>query len=283
MYINVLHTFFYLIKFQFNNKMVLFTEEQKKFYKDNGYIVIKNVLTKEQLDEISTEYDKLFASKDQQKLEYAWLGKKHDRTHEGDSTVKGIHNLQNHNAVFNKYIFNENLIDALEGCIGTKDIILHHTKAHIKPPEKGAAYPMHQDYHYFPYKKDTLVAAFLHLDAAGPENGGLCVYPGSHNLGPQEDVGIKVSDFRYVDQAKFPLSGATPIIAEKGDVVIFSYLLVHGSPPNTSTRTRRMLLMQAGAADDTPINELPQQPGYGWLLRGVNVDTPATLEARFAS
>lgn len=26
----------------------------------------------------------------------------------------------------------------------TKNIILHHTKAHYKPPEKGAAYPMHQ-------------------------------------------------------------------------------------------------------------------------------------------
>lgn len=45
-----------------------------------------------------------------------------------------------------------------------------------------------------------MVAAFLHLDAAGPNNGGLCVYPGSHKLGPQEDVGAKESNFHYVDQ-----------------------------------------------------------------------------------
>lgn len=45
-----------------------------------------------------------------------------------------------------------------------------------------------------------MVAAFLHLDAAGPENGGLFVYPGSHKLGPQEDVGAKESNFHYVDQ-----------------------------------------------------------------------------------
>lgn len=47
-----------------------------------------------------------------------------------------------------------------------------------------------------------MVAAFLHLDAADPENGGLFVYPGSHLLGPQEDVGAldTQGNFHYVDQ-----------------------------------------------------------------------------------
>lgn len=45
-----------------------------------------------------------------------------------------------------------------------------------------------------------MIAAFLHLDAAGPDNGGLFVYPGSHKLGPQEDVGARESNFHYVDQ-----------------------------------------------------------------------------------
>lgn len=59
---------------------------------------------------------------------------------------------------------------------------------------------LHQDYHYFPYEKDSMVAAFLHLDAADPQNGGLFVYPGSHKLGPLEDYGAKVGEFHYVDQ-----------------------------------------------------------------------------------
>lgn len=59
-----------------------------------------------------------------------------------------------------------------------------------------------QDYHYFPFEKDSLVAAFLHLDPANPENGGLFVYPGSHKLGPQEDVGAREGNFHYLDQVK---------------------------------------------------------------------------------
>jgi hypothetical protein len=46
-----------------------------------------------------------------------------------------------------------------------------------------------QDYQYFPYKNDSLVAVFIHLDDTNMENGGLAVYPGSHKLGPLEDKG----------------------------------------------------------------------------------------------
>jgi ectoine hydroxylase-related dioxygenase (phytanoyl-CoA dioxygenase family) len=42
--------------------------------------------------------------------------------------------------------------------------------------------------------------------------------------------------FHYVDQDVFPLSKATPINAKKGDVVIFSYLLIHGSYLNVEVK-----------------------------------------------
>ena len=40
----------------------------------------------------------------------------------------------------------------------------------------------------------------------------------------------------YVDQAEWPLEDARPVSAQAGDVLVFSYLLVHGSYPNTSDR-----------------------------------------------
>lgn len=46
-----------------------------------------------------------------------------------------------------------------------------------------------QDYHYFPYRDDSMIAIFIHLDDTNVENGGLAIYPGSHLLGPQEDLG----------------------------------------------------------------------------------------------
>ena len=40
----------------------------------------------------------------------------------------------------------------------------------------------------------------------------------------------------YVDQAEWPLEAASPVSARAGDVLVFSYLLVHGSYTNTSDR-----------------------------------------------
>ncbi|XP_026748432.2 phytanoyl-CoA dioxygenase, peroxisomal-like [Galleria mellonella] len=264
--------------------MVRLTEEQKQFYKSNGYIILKNLISEKELDTISREYDEVFERKNRENIESSWVGKDaEDRKSDSPYTVKGLHNLQYHSAAFGKFLYNEGLLDALEDVMETKNIILHHTKAHLKPPDKGAAYPMHQDYHYFPYEKHSMVAAFIHLDAANPENGGLFVYPGSHKLGPQEDIGAKetLNNFHYVDQSKFPLEKATPVIAERGDIVIFSYLLIHGSSLNTSTRTRRMLLVQVASADDAPVGLQPSRPGQGWLLRGINVHRDASISKRF--
>ena len=72
-------------------------------------------------------------------------------------------------------------------------------KFNLKPSEEGAPFPMHQDYHYFPYKNHSMLAIFIHLDDTTPENGGLAVFPGSHKLGPLKDVS-DVSGFHYVDQ-----------------------------------------------------------------------------------
>lgn len=95
-----------------------------------------------------------------------------------------------------------------------------------------------------------MVAVFLNLDDSDPENGGLCVYPGSHKLGPLPDHGV-VQDgdaYHWADPTQYPIEGATPVVAKRGEAVIFSYLLLHGSYVNNSLRTRRMFLAQVRAS-----------------------------------
>ncbi|KAL0118691.1 hypothetical protein PUN28_009391 [Cardiocondyla obscurior] len=253
------------------------TSEQKQFWQENGYIKLSNVYSPKEINEISDTYDDLFARKQREvkSLEASWAGSDMKKLAKNiNYSVKSIHNLQMHSSVFTRAIMHPNLLDALEDIMDTKDIVLHHTKAHIKPPEKGAPYLMHQDYHYFPHKKDTMLAVFLHLDDTTPENGGLAVYPGSHKLGPLEDHGSFSEErneaFHYVDPNKYPLSKAEPVLAKRGEVIIFSYLLLHGSYLNLSDRTRRMFLIQMKAADDEPMEDVHNSPCQGLVLRGTN-------------
>jgi len=256
------------------------TEAEKEFYVENGYILLDNVFTKEEIDECCKEYDALFQEKSalQSNLEATWAGN-WKQGKDNNTSVLSIHNLQCHSGVFTKMLLNTNLLDALEGLMGTSNILLHHTKAHIKPPQMGSSFPTHQDYHYFPFKHDSMVAVFIHLDDTEVINGGLGIFPGSHKLGPQENKSDVATHF-YVDQEKFPLEKGVPVAAKRGQVVVFSYLLVHGSYPNKSDKSRRMLLFQMMAAEDEPLKEVHMSPCHGMVLRGTNAKQHANFYLR---
>ncbi|XP_063240252.1 probable alpha-ketoglutarate-dependent hypophosphite dioxygenase [Bacillus rossius redtenbacheri] len=261
------------------------SEEQVKFYKDNGFIKLENIFSKQEFDKFSDEYDDLFRAKKNDQLEAVWQGNDMKELAKNKPvTVLSIHNLQFHSAAFTRVLMNDRLLDALEDIMGTPNVLLHHTKAHLKPPEKGAPYLMHQDYPYFPFEKHSMVAVFIHMDDTSPENGGLAVYPGSHKLGPLEShtVSKDGEDYHYVDKDKWPLSGATPVLAKRGEVVVFSYLLLHGSYLNTSKdRVRRMFLIQLMSAEDEPAEDKHRSYGQGMVLRGRNSKWDASLRGRF--
>ncbi|OXA51236.1 probable alpha-ketoglutarate-dependent hypophosphite dioxygenase [Folsomia candida] len=253
--------------------------EQKQFYSQNGYILVSNIFTETEISECSTAYDTLFADKVKNKsnLEAEWKG--NWKNEHKKQSVLSIHNLQCHSSTFTKMLLNQNLLDIVAETVGSPNVCLHHTKAHIKPEKIGATFPTHQDYHYFPYKNDSMVAIFIHLDDSDTENGGLAVFPGSHRLGPQENKSNVETHF-YVDQDKFSLDKATSVVAKRGDVLIFSYLLVHGSYPNVSDRVRRMLLFQMMAAEDVPLKGIHLSPCHGMVLRGRNAERNADIEKR---
>ncbi|KZS15693.1 Alpha-ketoglutarate-dependent hypophosphite dioxygenase [Daphnia magna] len=253
----------------------MLSQTQLQFYKDNGYLLLDEVYTTAEIDECSLEYDEIFALKKNSELEATWRGDWKDEA--SPTQLFSIHSLQNHAAIFTRMLLKDTLLQAIADILGTKDILLHHTKAHVKPSGTGSAFPMHQDYQYFPYKKDTLVAIFIHLDDTSMENGGLAVYPGSHHLGPLEDRG-NIPGWHYVDQDKFPIEKATPVNAKRGQVVIFSYLLVHGSYPNTSDSVRRMLLFQMMSAHDEKLKETHRSPCQGMVLSGRNPHAEANIK-----
>jgi phytanoyl-CoA hydroxylase len=257
---------------------MILTEQQKSSYKSQGFLLLNNVFSEEEIEECSEEYDRIFEAKakENSNMEATWKGQW--KPADVNGKVLSIHNLQCHSAIFTRMLLNENLLDAVSELIDSPNILLHHTKAHIKPPEIGSPFPSHQDYHYFPFKNHSMVAVFINLDDSDPENGGLAVFPGSHKLGPQENKSDVPTHF-YVDQEKFPLEKGLPVYARRGQVLIFSYLLVHASYPNVSNRNRRMLLFQMMSADDTPLTQV-RSPCHGMVLRGINENQNADLDKR---
>lgn len=245
----------------------------KQQYDEQGYLIVRNALTPHEIEEARQESDavveRVKAAKEG--TSFFWGGSWISDDERKTLDINGVHDTQFHSAIFSRLLLNGPVLDAVEELIGP-NIQLHHTKLIVKPPESGAPFPMHQDYPYFPHDNDTMVAAMFHFDNANVENGCLRVVPGSHKLGRLPTV----AEGLYLNPQEYPIESAVPCEVNAGDVVIFSYLTIHGSGLNTSERPRRNWLVQMRSADDLPSVETHLSRGQGMMLRGVDPHTRMT-------
>jgi ectoine hydroxylase-related dioxygenase (phytanoyl-CoA dioxygenase family) len=220
------------------------SEFSQQFCED-GYALARGVFQGEELAQMQEDFDRIVLQilSSGEDVNAKWDAA--DRMGAADTVVLHTHNVQQYSGVWLRALMSESYLARCREILGP-DVILHHSKLFQKPAEKGAPFPMHQDWPYFPTLKNTMCAAVIHLSDATDEMGCLRVVPGSHKLGRLERSSGSEAEF----DRKFGLDAATPIEAQAGDVVFFNYLTVHGSKPNRSQRTRKTVLVQMHAGDD---------------------------------
>jgi ectoine hydroxylase-related dioxygenase (phytanoyl-CoA dioxygenase family) len=244
----------------------------KAQFDEQGYVLVPSAIMGETLHQARAEVDAMMdrCRAAGRRLEAHWRGAWRDSVNvEGDRqarSVLSIHKVHEHSALLARLLFDDRLLDPVAAIIGP-NIQLHHTLMHAKPPREGAAFPMHQDYDYFPHRLNSMLAATLYLDDAGPENGCFCVIPGSHRSGyiPHVHDGS-----HHLPTDRYPIEAGTPVPMKAGDLLIFSYLTIHGSTPNISDRWRRMLLFEFRSPLDSRTTDPESAVGRGLIVRGVH-------------
>ena len=243
--------------------MTTLTAEQRSFYDEQGYLLIRGFISLDEATSLRAEVHAIAARQGPTNATWSSVS--------GQGTkLEHSHDVQFRSAAFSRLLVDERLTAVFTSLIGP-NVQLHHNKMFIKPPERGSPFPMHQDYGYFPHRGNSMTAAILHLDPAPDAKGCVRIYPGSHKLGPLESF----SRDHHVDTERFPLSEATPIEAEAGDLLVFNYLTIHGSGLNTSDEPRTTWLVQVRDPEDQPISEQHQSRGQGMMLAGVDPRTEA--------
>ena len=241
---------------------------QQQQYREQGYVLAGGIFSGAELDEMERSFDGIVARRLAAKagLEATWSGAWREQF---DVKMQLIHthDVQAYDATWARTLVHDRFTAALADCLGGPNVQLHHTKLFQKPPENGAAFPMHQDAPYFPHQRHTMMAAIIHLTDADADMGCVCVYPGSHKLGllPEADA-----HSHYLDTARWSIAGATACPARRGEVLFFNYLTVHGSGINRSARTRKTVLVQVRDPLDKPLNQNHRSHAQGMMLRGIN-------------
>lgn len=239
-------------------------------FAEDGFYLARGVFAPDEVAELEGEFDRIVrqitgANED---TNATWGGAEMERLGAAGKIVTHTHNVQQFSAVWLRALLHPRFLEFATAILGP-DVVLHHSKLFQKPAENGAPFPMHQDWSYFPTVRDTMMAGIIHVSEATDAMGCLRVYPGSHKRGRLEDSNGQRDGVMTAD---FPISGATPVECEPGDVVFFNYLTVHGSMPNLAERTRKTVLVQMFAGDDR-VEEGITHPNENLTLAGFNHTT----------
>jgi len=156
-----------------------------------------------------------------------------------------------------------------------------------KAAENAAGVALHQDTHYLPAEPNTLMACWIAMGDTGPDNGGLCVVPGSHLQGLrtthpsrgdehqnwQSEHLMRDRTGKQWMQAfySFEIDDLAPdsihrLHVPKGGGVFFTSMTIHGSFANRSSIEDRLAWAVHYVKDGT------------WVLRADVQDTVSVPE-----
>jgi phytanoyl-CoA hydroxylase len=234
----------------------MLTQAQIDEYNEVGAIVVPDVLTQEEVRQLSTVTNGF--------VERARGLTAHDEIYDLEDThtpdnprvrrIKAAHLRDPAYAALSRH---PKIIAVLQSLWGP-DIRFDTAKLNMKCAGFGAPVEWHQDWAFYPHTNDNLAAVGVMFDDMAMENGPLMIIPGSHK-GPTYDhhandvfCGAMNPENQDVDFAQ-----AMPLLGNAGSITVHHVRAVHGSAPNVSDRDRRLLLFQFRAADAWPILGFP--------------------------
>ncbi|MCB9435088.1 MAG: phytanoyl-CoA dioxygenase family protein [Ardenticatenaceae bacterium] len=223
----------------------IITQEMADFYHEQGYLVVENALTPDELAEMRRETTAVCAGErgtDIRNYEPPPLGATEQEILQRYLCIHFPHKLS---AVMHKYLAHPTIVDVATQVIGP-NVKCMQSMLFIKAAGKpGQAW--HQDEEFIPTRDRTLLGGWIALDDANITNGGLWVIPGSHKHGiiwpqqvqndPRFDCTVETWGFPYKDE------DAIPVEVKAGAIVFFNGYLLHRSLPNFAQSGYRRVLV----------------------------------------
>ncbi|HXG23378.1 MAG TPA: phytanoyl-CoA dioxygenase family protein [Chthonomonadales bacterium] len=232
----------------FSSNQNLTADEQARFFVENGYLVVPDLVSPEEIEELRQDTVRIARG------EYPCEGFEPlpADTPEAEAlkNILCIHQPHYISPVMEKYVKHPAICEVLSRITAAHlpywdgSVKCMQSMLFVKPPGfQGQAW--HQDEIYIPTRDRSLVGAWIAMDDATVENGCLWILPGSHRMGylyPQRDHN-NPDEFDFAQESYgFDDSGELPVEVKTGTVVFFNGYLLHRSRKNRSSGYRRVLV-----------------------------------------
>ena len=222
--------------------------ERLQFFESEGYLVVEDVLSAEELKACEDEIERLhdlygeLAEKDDPSLSY--FQKEPYANDAGDRrpVLRKIEETRSLSALFKDLSSHPGLVAVIQDLLGP-DLLLFRSTLMLKPALHGSIHGLHQDSAYWPMEPPTLVTVSIALNDTTEENGCIQVIPRSHLGGVQEWGQIaRDQEAALTDRDDLDDSQLVNAPVRAGTALMFHSRLVHGSGPNRSPNPRHTAL-----------------------------------------
>lgn len=251
----------------------MLTQAQVDSYHENGYLGVENVLSTSEVDELRRVTDE-FVEKSRAVTENTDVFDLEPGHSADDPRLRRLKNPIEQHAAYDQALRHPKILEIVSQLIGP-NLRTNGNKLNIKYAQFGSPVEWHQDWAFYPQTNDDLLAVGIAIDPMTMENGCLLVEPGSHKgpvLNHHHSKGFFVG---AVTEEDYEPKNAVPIVVGAGGISIHHVRTLHGSAPNTSPNSRRLLLFQYCAIDAWPLVNFP-----GWeqfnatIVQGEPTQTP---------
>ena len=224
------------------------TGKQVAFFVENGYLVVPDLVTMPEVEELRRDVVQLARGK----YPCENIKPMPEQLSEAEviKNILCIHQPHFVSPVIEKYVKHPKISGILSQIAAAHipfwdgSVKCMQSMFFVKPPGfQGQAW--HQDEIYIPTRDRSLVGAWIALDDATVENGCLYVIPGSHRTGylyPQR-AHDNPEEFDFAPESHgFDESVEIPVEVKTGALVFFNGYLLHRSRKNRSQVYRRVLV-----------------------------------------
>lgn len=217
----------------------MLTAAQITHYRENGYLIVENLLTLEEVEALRERTVAIAEGRIQYPREHIELEPGADTP-----SLKTVRKLNDctHDPVFRAHASRQATLDLVEALLGP-DLKVYGSQLFMKPPG-GVEKPYHQDSPYFPIEPMDLATCWVALDDVTVENGCMWVIPRSHTAGAYAhsepwDLGGRID--MQIPESKFDRNTEVPLTIPAGGCSFHHSLLLHSSRPNKMPHSRRGL------------------------------------------
>lgn len=227
------------------------TREQVDFYRENGFLAVEGVFSEAEMAEARRVVEELVeAARDiTDHTDVYDLEPSHSAA---EPRVRRLKSPAAVHPVFDSLIRHPAMLDIVCALLGP-EIRMHGNKLNMKAAEYGSPVEWHQDFAFYPHTNDDLLAVGIALDDCLPENGCMLMVPGSHRwpiLDHHQD-GVFMGAIDAPRQG-LDMTAAVEVPVHAGGITLHHCRTLHGSALNTSTKPRRLFLVEIAAVDAWP-------------------------------